>query len=54
MVEVIAMSSDAQPAIKKIIETGATQPPVFPEGFTPPASKPYIYNSTTNTYTPVG
>jgi hypothetical protein len=31
---------------------GATIP-TFPEGFTPPASTPYIYDSTTDTYIPV-
>ena len=33
----------------------AAQPtvPTFPANFTSPASTPYIYNSTTNTYTPV-
>lgn len=33
--------------------TGATQIPAFPEGFTPLPSTPYIYNATNNTYTPV-
>ncbi|MCW3983168.1 MAG: hypothetical protein NWE96_04150 [Candidatus Bathyarchaeota archaeon] len=28
--------------------------PTFPANFVPPASKPYIYNPATNTYTKVG
>jgi hypothetical protein len=35
-------------------DTGTQIPiPPFPEGFTPPASTPYIYDSKTNTYVPV-
>ena len=36
-----------------ITNTSATLTPAYPVGFTSPASTPYIYNSTTNSYVPV-